>query len=134
MWKEVGASLRIKCTNEKSEAITTENCHQQFWPVQVKRQEYHADRAFSTMSVKTRINCQRRAAFGMLILLCFLSSGPSARGERGFLQIRNGYFWEPATAGYFVARGVAYQTWNPPVGANQTFEQLEYDLVEFKKL
>jgi len=71
---------------------------------------------------------------GVLSLLCLLASRPSASGEGGFLQIRNGYFWEPATAEYFVARGVAYQTWNPPVGANQTFEQLEYDLVEFKKL
>ena len=35
---------------------------------------------------------------------------------------------------YFVARGVAYQTWNPPVGADQSFAQLDYDLVEFRKL
>src|SRR4030095_5384074 len=39
-----------------------------------------------------------------------------------------------AKAENFIPRGVAYQTWNPPVGANQTFEQLEYDLIEFKKM
>ncbi len=50
------------------------------------------------------------------------------------LEIRNGYFWDPEKAEYFVARGMAYQTWNPPVFANQSFEQIEYDLREFKKL
>jgi hypothetical protein len=48
--------------------------------------------------------------------------------------MRNGYFWDPATSDYFIPRGIAYQTWNPPVGANQSLAQLEYDLVEFKKL
>ncbi|HEY0457250.1 MAG TPA: beta-galactosidase, partial [Verrucomicrobiae bacterium] len=52
----------------------------------------------------------------------------------GFLQIRNGYFWDPSTQDYFLSRGIAYQTWNPPVGANQTFEQFDYDFIEFKKM
>lgn len=50
------------------------------------------------------------------------------------LQIRGGYFWNPQTQSYFIPRGLAYQTWNPPVGANQSFAQLEYDFTEFKKL
>src|SRR5262245_21940961 len=54
--------------------------------------------------------------------------------QAGILKIHNGYFWDPSTSEYFVARGMAYQTWNPPVGANQSFEQLDYDLVEFKKM
>jgi hypothetical protein len=70
-----------------------------------------------------------RAMLGFLILLSTL--GVQAGG---ILQIRNGYFWDPATHDYFVARGLAYQTWNPPVGANQTFEQFDYDFVEFKKM
>ena len=53
---------------------------------------------------------------------------------QGFLQMRNGYFWDPAAGEYFVPRGVAYQIWNPPVGANQSLAQVDYDLVEFKKL
>src|SRR6266404_1044262 len=52
----------------------------------------------------------------------------------GILQIRNGYFWDPAAADYLVPRGIAYQCWNPPVGANQSFDQLDYDLLEFKKM
>jgi hypothetical protein len=52
----------------------------------------------------------------------------------GFLQIRNGYFWDPTALDYFVPRGIAYQTFNPPVGADQTFEQIDYDMVEFKKM
>ncbi|HTL17663.1 MAG TPA: beta-galactosidase, partial [Patescibacteria group bacterium] len=57
-----------------------------------------------------------------------------AFAEGGILQMRNGYFWDPSTAEYFIPRGIAYQTWNPPVGADQTFEQLEYDFIEFKKI
>jgi beta-galactosidase GanA len=52
----------------------------------------------------------------------------------GILQLRNGYFWDPTTAEYFVPRGLAYQSFNPPVGAEQTPEQLDYDLLEFKKM
>src|SRR5262245_31402554 len=43
-------------------------------------------------------------------------------------------FWDPEKADYFVPRGFAYQTFNPPVGANQTFDQIEYDFTEFKKM
>ncbi len=67
-----------------------------------------------------------------LVLACLLSAS-YALANSGFLQIRNGYFWDPAKAEYFVPRGMAYQTFNPPVGANQTFEQLDYDLRECKK-
>ena len=48
--------------------------------------------------------------------------------------MQDGYFWDPVTASYFIPRGFAYQTLNPPVGATQTSEQLEYDLTEFKKM
>src|SRR6185503_8725658 len=58
----------------------------------------------------------------------------SAFANGGFLQMRNGYFWDPLQAEYFIPRGMAYQTFNPPVGADQSFEQLEYDLREFKKI
>ncbi len=69
------------------------------------------------------------------VLLCWvLSIGSLAWANGGFLQIRNGYFWDPTTTDYFIARGMGYQTWNPPVGADQSFAQLEYDLVEFKKM
>lgn len=60
-----------------------------------------------------------------------LAMGAFANG--GFLQMRNGYFWDPLKAEYFIPRGMAYQTFNPPVGANQTFGQLAYDMREFKR-
>jgi hypothetical protein len=63
-------------------------------------------------------------------LLLAATSAPAG----GFLQIRDGYFWDPAAGDYFIPRGMAYQTWNPPVGADQSFEQLDYDLTEFKKM
>ena len=63
-----------------------------------------------------------------------MGCGIAASADGGFLQMRDGYFWDPATSDYFIPRGIAYQTWNPPVGANQSFAQLDYDLVEFKKM
>jgi hypothetical protein len=72
--------------------------------------------------------CLRGTSFlAFLILVTGIEGG-------GILQLRNGYFWDPATSQYFIPHGIAYQTWNPPVGANQSFEQLDYDLVEFKKM
>ncbi len=68
------------------------------------------------------------------LICCGLCIGPAAWANGGFLQITNGYFWDPVAADYFIPRGFGYQTWNPPVGADQTFDQLDYDLTEFKKL
>lgn len=70
----------------------------------------------------------------LLFLCCALGFASASWANGGFLQMRNGYFWDPLTADYFVPRGMAYQTFNPPVGADQSFAQLEYDLVEFKKM
>ena len=52
----------------------------------------------------------------------------------GILQLQGGYLWSPESGDYFIPRGFGYQTFNPPVGATQTFPQLEYDLTEFKKM
>src|SRR6476620_2826082 len=68
----------------------------------------------------------------LILLLLSLAIGHADTG--GFLQMRNGYFWDPQKQEYFVARGIAYQLWNPPVGANQSVDQLTYDLTEFKKI
>jgi hypothetical protein len=67
-------------------------------------------------------------------LLCALGWIASAWADGGCLEIHQGYFWDPVKQDYFIPRGIAYQLWNPPVGANQSFEQLHYDLVEFKKM
>jgi len=64
----------------------------------------------------------------VMSLLGALSGATCVQGA-GILQLHQGYFWDPTTAEYFIPRGLAYQTWNPPVGASQSFEQLDYDLV-----
>ena len=69
-----------------------------------------------------------------VILALSLFTTQWLRAEGGILQMRNGYFWDPYTTEYFIPRGIAYQTWNPPVGADQTFEQFDYDMTEFKKI
>jgi hypothetical protein len=71
------------------------------------------------------------SAFG---LICVLAWVASAWAGGGCLEIRQGYFWDPVKQEPFLPRGIAYQLWNPPVGADQSFEQLHYDLVEFKKM
>src|SRR5207247_7205958 len=67
-------------------------------------------------------------------LLCALGWVAAAWAGGGCLEITNGYFWDPIARSYFIPRGIAYQTVNPPVGANQSFAQLDYDLLEFKKI
>lgn len=75
----------------------------------------------------SRVLC-RGLAF---LILCL---GLASSGGAGVLEIKDGYFWDPQASNYFVPRGIAYQVWNPPVGASQSFEQLDYDLLEFKKM
>jgi hypothetical protein len=55
-------------------------------------------------------------------------------GGNGALELRDGYFWDPMEGDWLIPRGIAYQTFNPPVGANQTVEQVRYDLAEIKRL
>lgn len=74
-----------------------------------------------------------RSVARQFFVLLWVGCAASAFASGGFLQIRNGYFWDPSKADYFIARGMAYQTFNPPVGADQTLAQLEYDLREFKR-
>src|SRR6266496_4323393 len=82
------------------------------------------------MNLKRSLTCKASAAG----LLCALGWVAAAWAGGGCLEITNGYFWDPLARSYFIPRGIAYQTWNPPVGADQTFDQLEYDFIEFKKI
>ncbi|MBI3416112.1 MAG: beta-galactosidase [Verrucomicrobia bacterium] len=76
----------------------------------------------------------RKILVWIALPLFLLLRPPAHAADGGFLQMKNGYFWDPAKGEYFIPRGIAYQVWNPPVGANQSFEQLDYDLLEFKKM
>ena len=52
----------------------------------------------------------------------------------GFLGMQNGYFYDTDTGKPFVPHGIAYQTWNRPLGVWQTHDQIDYDLDEMKKM
>ena len=46
----------------------------------------------------------------------------------------NGYFYDAGRTNAWVPHGIAYQTWNRPLGVWQTFDQIDYDLDEMKKM
>jgi hypothetical protein len=53
---------------------------------------------------------------------------------QGFLKMTNGYFADSVTGQPFLPHGIAYQTWNRPLGVWQSPEQLRYDLDEMVKM
>ncbi|MFH0878361.1 MAG: beta-galactosidase, partial [Lentisphaerota bacterium] len=52
----------------------------------------------------------------------------------GFLGLRDGYFYDKSDGKPWVPHGIAYQTWNRPLGVWQTHEQIDYDLDEMVKM
>ena len=46
----------------------------------------------------------------------------------------NGYFYDKATGEAWAPYGIAYQTWNRPLGVWQSYEQIDYDLDEMVKM
>ncbi|HEY8241347.1 MAG TPA: beta-galactosidase, partial [Kiritimatiellia bacterium] len=57
-----------------------------------------------------------------------------ARAFDSFIQMRDGYFYDPAAGTAWVPHGIAYQTWNRPLGVWQTWDQINYDLDEMVKM
>src|SRR6266487_6385701 len=82
------------------------------------------------MNLKEALTC-KASALGLLFALGWVAA---AWAGGGCMEITNGYFWDPLARSYFIPRRIAYKTWNPPVGADQSFAQLDYDLLEFKKM
>ncbi|OGV43413.1 MAG: hypothetical protein A2X46_13410 [Lentisphaerae bacterium GWF2_57_35] len=71
----------------------------------------------------------------VLALLAGLASGITASGALpGYIKMRSGYFYDSATGDTFVPHGIAYQTWNRPLGVWQTKSQIDYDLDEMVKM
>ena len=58
----------------------------------------------------------------------------AATDAAGFIGMTNRYFQDTVSGDYWIPRGFAYQTINPPVFATQTPEQIEYDFLEMKKM
>ncbi len=86
------------------------------------------------MKLLAAANSRMRSLSLALIALFTLLSPIPADGAPGFLSIRNGYFFDNQQQDYFIPRGIAYQIWNVPVGANQSLDQVAYDFREFRKL
>ncbi len=51
-----------------------------------------------------------------------------------FITMKDGYFYDAAAGKAWVPHGIAYQTWNRPLGVWQTHDQIDYDLDEMKKM
>ncbi|MBA3002740.1 MAG: hypothetical protein FP813_02630, partial [Desulfurivibrio sp.] len=63
-----------------------------------------------------------------LLILCLPSHVVAAS-----LTIHQGYFWDTERHEIFIPHGFAYQVWNPPVFATQTFAEVDYDLEAMQK-
>ncbi|MBN1270540.1 MAG: beta-galactosidase, partial [Kiritimatiellae bacterium] len=76
-------------------------------------------------------HCRARLASVVLLTAaaCLTASAFDA-----FITIQDGYFFDPSTGQPWVPHGIAYQTWNRPLGVWQTYEQIEYDLDEMVKM
>ena len=75
----------------------------------------------------------RKIAVAALILATFGLTNTQAVLQ-SFIQMKDGYFFDPATGKAWVPHGIAYQTWNRPLGVWQTPEQIDYDLDQMKKM
>jgi hypothetical protein len=70
-----------------------------------------------------------------LFLMCWAVVPTLSQAElTSFITITNGYFYDPGTGKAWVPHGIAYQTWNRPLGIWQTFDQIDYDLDEMVKM
>ncbi len=72
----------------------------------------------------------------LILAGCALLAILAARSHamEGFIGLTNGYFYNKSTGEPWVPHGIAYQTWNRPLGVWQTREQIEYDLDEMVKM
>jgi len=75
-----------------------------------------------------------KRCFLMLPLFFMLLAPGTGWAGSDCLEIRDGYFWDPLAGDYFISHGFAYQTFNPPVYATQSSNQLSYDLEEMAKM
>ena len=77
-----------------------------------------------------------RSRISIVILLFGILLGAVAADAAlpGFIKFKNGYFYDNVTGESWVPHGIAYQTWNRPLGVWQTKEQIDYDLDEMVKM
>ena len=77
-----------------------------------------------------------RRCTSVVLALFFLSVFvlPAFPALPGFIKMQDGYFVDSVTGQPWVPHGIAYQTWNRPLGVWQTQDQINYDLDEMKKM
>lgn len=82
-----------------------------------------------------KAECMRKLMMIVLVVVATLAMvTPSLAVLPGFIKFRNGYLYDNASGATFVPHGIAYQTWNRPLGVWQTKAQIDYDLDEMKKM
>ena len=73
----------------------------------------------------------KRGMFVLVLAMMVWASAYCANAALpGFIKFRDGYFYDSVTGKPWVPHGIAYQTWNRPLGVWQTPEQIDYDLYE----
>ena len=70
----------------------------------------------------------------LLLGLVLFTVASAFGGMQAFITMQDGYFFDTASGKPWVPHGIAYQTWNRPLGVWQTFEQIDYDLDEMVKM
>ncbi len=76
----------------------------------------------------------RAAVISLGMGLAAVAMAVPAHGFNGYIAMTNGYFYDTSTGKPYVNHGVAYQTWNRPLGVWQTNAQIDYDMDQFVKL
>ena len=71
---------------------------------------------------------------GVIAVLLLVAVCHYAFAFDSFITMQDEYFYDPGAGEPWVPHGVAYQTWNRPLGVWQTQDQIEYDLDEMVKL
>ncbi len=74
----------------------------------------------------------KRAVLVALGFILLVSSAMAALTS--FIQMKDGCFYDPSAQAAWVPHGIAYQTWNRPLGVWQTQDQIIYDLDQMKKM
>jgi hypothetical protein len=71
---------------------------------------------------------------GVCVLAVMMMCGSAFAALQSFITMTDGYFFDTTTGKPWVPHGIAYQTWNRPLGVWQTQDQIDYDLDEMKKM
>lgn len=75
-------------------------------------------------------------SYGRIVVcvLAVMMCGSAFAALQSFITMKNGYFYDSGTGQPWVPHGIAYQTWNRPLGVWQTTNQIDYDLDEMVKM